>query len=133
MGVKDSLERFMRGRYGQDELSRVLTISALALYIVSVLTKWIVLSSLSMVVLIFCLFRSFSRNTANRAKEAELYFKLKDKASGFFAGPIGRLRQSKDYRFFKCPSCGQWCRVPRGKGRIIMTCSRCSTKFPGKT
>ncbi|MDR1636465.1 MAG: hypothetical protein LBR93_03925, partial [Treponema sp.] len=61
--LKDKLERFMRGRYGQDELNRVLSVSALILCGISLITRDLVLSSLSMILVILCLFRSFSRNT----------------------------------------------------------------------
>jgi molecular chaperone DnaK (HSP70) len=83
-----------------------------------------------MALVFMCLFRSFSRNTQNRAREAEVYFKLRDRISGFFAGFLEQLRQSKDYLFFKCPSCRQRCRVPKGQGRVRITCSGRRTDNP---
>ena len=64
--LQDKLERFMRGRYGQDELNRVLLVSALALCAVSLITQWLGTSTLSMALVIICFFRSFSRNTGTR-------------------------------------------------------------------
>lgn len=41
--------------------------------------------------------------------------------------------QKKIYRFFVCPSCSQKVRVPRGKGRIEITCPKCRTAFIKKS
>lgn len=39
----------------------------------------------------------------------------------------------KQFKFFKCPACRQKIRVPRGKGRIEITCPRCGDRFIKKT
>jgi hypothetical protein len=129
----DKLERFMRGRYGQDELNRVLSVSALVLCGISLITHWLVLSSLSMALVIVCLLRSFSRNTGARFREAEFYFGLKSNILRFSGNTAERLRQYQTHRIFTCPSCRQRCRVPKGKGRIRITCKRCGAKFIKKT
>jgi uncharacterized paraquat-inducible protein A len=131
--MREKLERFMRGRYGQDELNRVLSVSALALCAVSLITRWLVLSSLSMALVMVCLFRSFSRNTGARVREAEFYFKLKSKLFRFWGDWAERLQEHRTYRVFTCPSCGQRCRVPKGQGHVRITCKRCGAKFMKKT
>ena len=35
--------------------------------------------------------------------------------------------------FFRCPSCKEVVRVPRGKGKIRITCPRCGYAFEKKT
>ncbi|MEI3279496.1 MAG: hypothetical protein V8R46_01165 [Eubacterium ramulus] len=40
-----------------------------------------------------------------------------------------RQEQKKIYRFFACPNCAQKVRVPKGKGRICITCPKCKTEF----
>jgi predicted RNA-binding Zn-ribbon protein involved in translation (DUF1610 family) len=97
-----------------------------------------VLSSLSVALVVLCLFRIFSRYTGNRAREAEFYFSLKDKVFRFFRGfkthdTTDRLRQLWTHRVFSCPSCGTRCRVPRGKGSVRITCKQCGEKFIKKT
>jgi NADH pyrophosphatase NudC (nudix superfamily) len=131
--IRDKLERFMRGRYGQDELNRFLSVSALILCGISLITRHLVLSSLSMILVIVCLFRSFSRNTGARFREAESYFKLKSAMLRFLGNTMERLRQYRTHRIFTCPSCGQRCRVPKGKGRIRITCKRCGARFIKRT
>jgi hypothetical protein len=131
--IRDKLERFMRGRYGQDELNRVLSVSALVLCGISLITRWLVLSSLSMILVFLCFFRSFSRNTGARFREAEFYFRLKAGIFRFFGNTADRLRQYRTHRIFICPSCRQRCRVPKGKGRIRITCKRCGARFIKRT
>ena len=41
--------------------------------------------------------------------------------------------QRKDYRFFKCPTCKQKVRVPKGKGKIKIHCPRCHNDFIKKS
>ncbi|MCD7981014.1 MAG: zinc-ribbon domain-containing protein [Clostridiales bacterium] len=37
--------------------------------------------------------------------------------------------QRKIYKFYMCPHCSQKVRVPKGKGRIEITCPKCRTTF----
>ena len=41
--------------------------------------------------------------------------------------------QRKRYKIFKCPSCSQKLRIPRGHGRVEIRCKKCQTLFCGKT
>ena len=50
-----------------------------------------------------------------------------------FAEYRQRRRLRRDYKFFRCPSCRNRLRLPRGKGRIQITCPRCGHRFGGKT
>ena len=33
----------------------------------------------------------------------------------------------------RCPKCGTVCRVPRGKGKIVITCPKCGGEIRGKS
>ena len=39
----------------------------------------------------------------------------------------------KHYKYLICPQCTQRLRVPRGKGRLRVTCTRCGNKFEAKS
>ena len=39
----------------------------------------------------------------------------------------------KHYKYLICPQCTQRLRVPRGKGRLIVTCTRCGNRFETKS
>jgi hypothetical protein len=130
---KDKIERFMRGRYGHDELNRVLSVSALAFCFASLITRWLPLSSLAIALIIICTFRSFSRNTGARVREANYYFSLKYRLIRFAGGITAQVRQRMTHRIFTCPSCDRRCQVPKGKGRIRITCKGCGAQFVKRT
>ena len=43
------------------------------------------------------------------------------------------MAQDKDHRYFKCPNCGQQLRVPKGKGKLNITCRNCGVSFEKNT
>lgn len=42
-------------------------------------------------------------------------------------------RKDKEHKYFKCPKCKARLRVPKGRGRITVTCPRCGNKFDKKS
>jgi ribosomal protein L37AE/L43A len=44
-----------------------------------------------------------------------------------------RFTDAKTHRYFKCPDCKTKLRVPKHKGKIIITCPKCKTEFKRKT
>ncbi|MFU0800387.1 MAG: hypothetical protein ACFWUE_06980 [Xylanivirga thermophila] len=50
---------------------------------------------------------------------------------------FGKLRwkweQKKRFKVVKCPNCSQKLRIPRHKGTLMVTCTKCSYKFKKKT
>lgn len=125
--------RVMMGRYGVDQLTWVLLGFAVVLTICSGIFHSSVFSILSWVVLIYGYFRIFSRNIYARQKENQgmlrAWYKLKN-------GPATSKKHAADrkvYRFYSCPNCKQKLRVPRGKGKISITCPKCNTSFIKKT
>ena len=122
--LRDRLQRFMYGRYGVDELGRTLLYSGLGLLVLSMLTGIELLSSLSIALYVVMLVRALSRNCAARQRENIKFRRLT-------APLVRRVRllrsmlRDKDHRYFKCPGCGKYLRVPKGKGRITVTCRSC--------
>ena len=116
---------FMMGRYGPDKLSNAILWAAVILMLVSLLIPWAPVKSLLMVVYYglmgLSLFRIFSRNTYKRYQENRRFLQLKD-----------RLKD-RQHKYFDCPKCRQPVRVPRGKGKIAITCPKCSEKFIRKS
>lgn len=127
-GLGEKFRTFMIGRYGYDEFYRFLNIVWLIFLVLSLFripfTTWI-----SLAVLIYMYFRVFSKNFSKRYAENEAYKNL----IGRFmkSGRINKQRfeDRKDYRYFKCPGCGQTVRVPKGKGHIKITCPKCRSQF----
>lgn len=115
-----SLRSFMAGRYGTDRLNMVILCAGLAASILSVMLPSpmnLILWILSYVLMILAIWRSLSRNTYKRYQENRKFLQ-------FFQ----RLKD-RDHRYYDCPKCRQLVRVPRGKGKISITCPRCREKF----
>ena len=87
---------------------------------------------LTVILLIWNYVRVLSRNHSKRALENQRYLELREKVLGRFRGSRSAARD-KNFRIFRCPSCHQKVRVPRGKGRISITCPKCRHEFIKKT
>lgn len=130
--VMNWLRRVMYGRYGSDQLSLFLIGVYLVLYLLSVLLRISVLALLGDVVLLLTLYRCLSRRIDKRRAENAKFLEL-------FSPMVRwvRLRRTihrdKDHCYFKCPNCGQRLRVPRGKGKITVTCRNCGVSFEEKS
>ena len=126
------LRKLMYGRYGSDHLSFFLLILYLALMLAANLPFLGWLSWLALAVLVWDLFRMFSRRFDRRRAENARFLAL--------VGPVVRwfrmrrtIHRDKEHRYFKCPNCGQCLRVPRGKGKINVTCRNCGASFEEKS
>ena len=126
----------MAGRYGADQFGRFLSGAALVLLIVNLFVRGVVgqiLYFLVLAVLVYNIFRMFSKNTAARYKENVAYLKVKNRVVGWYANLRRRIRESKTHRFYKCPTCKTTVRVPKGKGKIRITCPNCGASFVRKS
>lgn len=126
------LRQMMLGRYGLDQLSLFLLLVGMFCSLLASLLHFFPLTLLADVIWLLAVLRMFSRNLEKRRGENVRFLRL--------AGPwLSWLRQrrnqlrDRDHRYFTCPSCGQQLRVPRGKGKIAITCRRCGTVFHTKT
>lgn len=134
--MRQKLMQFMYGRNGVDLFSRFLTYFALALLVLRLIIRGAVgnvIWYLAIAVLIYAYFRIFSRNLSKRRAENAKYYQYRTKVVNGFRDWKDRRRQSRDFKFFRCPSCRAMLRVPRGKGRIRVTCRKCGTAFERKT
>ena len=123
--ISQWLQRFMTGRYGTDKLNMFilgggLIVCLLALFI-PVPAANLALTLLSYGLMFWAIFRTFSRNTYRRYQENRRFLMLLD-----------RIKDRK-HRHFECPRCHQPVRVPRGKGKIAITCPKCRERFIKKT
>ena len=123
--ITAGLRRFMQGRYGADKLNTVILAAG---FIAAVLSIFINIPWLNLLLTLFyygmvvwAFFRMLSRNTYKRYQENRKYLML-----------LQRF-QDKEHRYYDCPKCRQQVRVPKGKGKISITCPKCKEKFIRKT
>ena len=81
---------------------------------------------LSLMGLIYAYYRVFSRNLSKRQAENYAFLSWKNQC-------VQRWQQRKTHRFYRCPKCKTVLRVPKGKGKISITCRSCGEKFIKKT
>lgn len=126
------LNMFMLGRNGVDFLNKHLfRIAAVIAGVNLLFSGWV--GVLPPVMAGYALFRTLSRNLPMRQMEDMVVREKYDHAKEKISGALHRAKQSRDFRFFSCPGCSSYLRVPRGKGRIQVTCPRCGHRFDRKS
>lgn len=129
----DWLKRFMEGRYGGDQLSGALLILSLLLTFIGQLARLSFLILMSYIPLGISIFRIFSRDISKRSMENYKFAMLISPLYARYRKILNRLQNMKTHKYFKCSNCKTTLRVPRGKGKIIVTCPRCKIKFHKKS
>lgn len=130
------LERFrvwMQGRYGGDQLTLALLVLSMIISFLTALTRITWLSLLTYIPLIFGCYRMFSKNISKRYEENRKFMNVWHPFSLKVQKKWGHLKDQKTHKYFKCPKCGKTLRVPRGKGKIRITCPICKTEFSKKS
>jgi len=130
--IREALARFMQGRHGADNLSMATLIAGLVLSLLGSFTGWGVLTLLGLVLYGWTLFRMLSRNNEARIRENQKYLALTSgwKTSG--SQFVRRLKNRKEFVYFKCPECKVLLRSKRGSGMKEITCPRCGKQFSHK-
>ncbi len=131
--------KFMYGRYGIDELGKDMLIAAIAVSVIGMIFNLfslkivaLALNAVNIVLIAFIIYRAFSKNINRRVMENHAYLaktqKMRTKSKLYRT----MFRERKQYRYIKCPGCKNYCRVPKGKGKIKITCRVCAKQFTKK-
>ncbi len=135
--MRERFVRFMAGRNGNDQLNLFLLGVAVTLAVISVFFRsgsfGSLLSTITLILLVYVYFRMFSRNVYKRREENGKFMRFRYDVEGKLRVAKERWVQRKDYKFFNCPSCRTSLRVPRGKGKIKIVCRKCGTSFMGRS
>ncbi|MEG0765436.1 MAG: hypothetical protein RRY65_05745 [Pseudoflavonifractor sp.] len=126
------LQKLMYGRYGGDHLSLGLLVAYLLLSLLANLLDWAWLSWLALVPVAFALLRMFSKNVPKRRAENAKFMTLVEPGLRWFK-MRRTIHRDKEHAYFKCPNCGQYLRVPKGKGKLTVTCRSCGVSFEEKS
>ncbi len=151
----------MRPKLKLDELNKALLITAGAAYVLSfVLNRYAAANTLFRLIfaaaLIFLGIRLFAGHPEKRNNENMRFLAIVTSVKEFFHKTFGstnstrrpasasasgglldkwkqQWREYRTYRYLICPQCSQRLRVPRGKGRIRVTCTKCRNQFIAKS
>ena len=124
------LEKFMIGRNGRDELQLLSMWISVVLVIVSpMVTKLVripICDTLAFLLMVYSMFRFFSKDVYRRREENQKFLREVE---------FLKLRISvrKTHKIYRCKGCGRKIRVPRGKGKIEITCPLCGKTFIRRT
>lgn len=130
--MKEKLYRFMQGRYGSDQFNRflmILVMICLAASLFGIRPFYMI----GIVILVYAYFRIFSKNIYKRRAENSAYLQLEYKVRQKIATLKRDMGQRRTHHIYKCPSCRQKIRIPRGKGKIEIRCPKCGQTFIKKS
>lgn len=130
--MREKFLRFMQGRYGNDQFNRFLMFLAMVLLVISLFGANICYF-LAIVVMVYAYYRMFSRKIYKRSGENQKYLQYEWKIRSKFQKKKSEMKQRKTHHIYKCPNCRQKIRVPRGRGRIAITCRKCGHEFIKKS
>lgn len=131
--MKEKFMKFMQGRYGADQLYKALVIGGAVLVILSNVIFQRLFLTLGWLLIILAFFRAFSKDHSSRYAENQKYLEFVGRLRGKWGKQKYMMEQRKDYHIYTCPECKQKIRIPRGKGKIEISCPKCHTKFIKKS
>ena len=131
--MRERLERLMAGRYGTDQLSQFLLGAGAALMVINLFLRIPLLNALVLADFAWIYVRMFSRNFARQSAQNAKFLTLKARFLAVFRDIPGAFRQFRAYHIYRCPQCRQRIRIPRGRGRIAITCHKCRHEFIRKS
>jgi len=127
------LQRLMIGRYGNDTLNRVLFAFCCVLIVLNYILNWRLLRLALLLLLVVCYLRMFSRNIQARYLENQKFLTVWQPLQQKAYQAKRQFADRKTHRYYRCPQCKKRLRVPRGRGKIQITCPYCQKQFIKKT
>ena len=137
MTLKQRMLNFMQGRYGVDQLSEFLIWTAVIIAVITMFVRIPALQIVTWVMIIYAYIRIFSKQINKRYAQNQKFLDATWGIRKFFADIRYRIKYGKQttepYHIYKCRKCGQKIRVPKGKGKIMITCPKCKYQFKKKS
>ena len=130
MNLTGKIRKFFYGRNGFDDLAKLSLILSIVVFLIY--GFWprgivkVILSFIYLALLVYAYFRILSKKVYKRVQENKKYL-------GAVKMTKTRWQQRKTHKFYRCPKCKTWLRVPKGRGKIEITCVKCATKFEKRT
>lgn len=137
--LSSAMARFMYGRNGTDQLNWAILVMYLVLWVIRILVSALDVTVAAMIIdvimfllAVVLLWRTFSKNLAKRRAENQRFINWWWPIKNRFAAAKAR-KADKAHKYFTCKNCKTLCRVPAGKGKIVITCPKCGHKIEGKS
>ncbi len=137
--LSSAMARFMYGRNGTDQLNWAILVMYLVLWVIRILVSALDVTVAAMIIdvimfllAVVLLWRTFSKNLPKRRAENQRFINWWWPIKNRFAAAKAR-KADKAHKYFTCKNCKTICRVPAGKGKIVITCPKCGHKIEGKS
>ena len=131
------LERIFTGRNGIDQLNTAVLALGLVCWVASMFVPVRGLQTILYYAFVLaagvCIYRALSRNIAKRQEENRKFLQKTGRFRNSKESWQNKAEQKRQFKIFKCPACGVKLRVPRGKGKIRVTCRQCGATFEEKS
>ena len=131
--MRNWFRNFMAGRYGPDQLGIATLVAACVFSIAAQAARSTALYVVAYAMLFLTIFRILSHNMERRRRENDKFVRFWWPIRYKFKVLGEKLKGRRDFRFFRCPACGNMLRVPKGKGKVRITCPKCGERFERKT
>lgn len=130
--IRESLSRFMMGRYGVDQFSFFLLGAYLVIAVVNMFVRTPIITILELLLLVYVFFRALSRNGYKRGAENTRFLMIWRAVTGWFRRTVTRIKEFRTKVYHKCPNCKATLRLPRRKGKHTVSCPKCHQDFQVK-
>ena len=126
----NKLARFFAGRYGFDELGKLMLCVCLVLAVVNLFLQSGIVWGVQTALFFLWLVRALSRNIPARVRENDRYLVWRDKAMRWGKLQKNRWRDRKTHVYRICPHCKATIRFSKSRrGHHSCDCPRCHRKF----
>lgn len=129
MKFGDRYIKFMKDRYGIDELYKFLLLICFVLLVINTFVSNNIIRLFEVLLNVIIFYRYMSKNIKLRKKENDKYLEIKDKIIKLFDYNKKKYKDRNTHMYKKCPKCKQKIRLPLKKGKHTVKCPNCGNRF----
>ena len=129
MKFGDRYIKFMKDRYGIDELYKFLLLICFVLIVINTFISNNIIRLFEVLLIVIIFYRYMSKNIKLRKKGNDKYLEIKDKIIKLFDYNKKKYKDRNTHMYKKCPKCKQKIRLPLKKGKHTVKCPNCGNRF----
>lgn len=129
MKFGDRYIKFMKDRYGIDELYKFLLLICFVSLVINTFVSNNIIRLFEVLLIVIIFYRYMSKNIKLRKKENDKYLEIKDKIIKLFDYNKKKYKDRNTHMYKKCPKCKQKIRLPLKKGKHTVKCPNCGNRF----